>query len=115
MIPLQEIDIHTDKKVFYKVHLVAPTGTVPFFTEVLVYNSELSPPLQSNVAFHQQFNSASDAFTHAINWVIDYCSEHEYTVNRINNPCNCEFLPQTEQQHIVEAAGLLLQVQINGA
>ncbi len=115
MIPLQEIDIHTDKKVFYKVHLVAPTGAAPFFTEVLVYDSEFSPPFQPNVAFHQQFNSASDAFTHAINWVISYCSKHEYAINRINNPCNCEFLPQAEQQRIVKAAGLLLQVQMNGA
>lgn len=115
MIPLQEVDIHTDKKVFYKVHLVAPTGAAPFFTEVLVYDSEFVPPFQSNVSFHQQFNTANDAFTHSLNWVKGYSAKHGYTINRINNPCNCEFLSQQNQQGIVNAVGITLQVQVNGA
>lgn len=115
MIPLQEVDIHTDKKVFYKVHLVAPTGVAPFFTEVLVYDSEFNPPFQSSVSFHQQFKDAGDAFTHALNWVKGYSAKQGYNIQRINNPCNCEFLSQLEQQTVVEAAGFVFQVQVNGA
>ena len=115
MVPLQEVDIHTDKKVFYKVHLVAPTGAAPFFTEVLVYDSEFDPPFQSNVSFHQQFNGAKDAFTHALNWVKGYSTKHGYTIKRINNPCNCEFLSQQDRQATVQAAGFTIQVQVNGA
>ena len=115
MIPLQEVDIHTDKKVFYKVHLVAPTGAAPFFAEVLVYDSDFAPPFQSNVSFHQQFNTASDAFAHSLAWVNGYSTKNGYTINRINNPCNCEFLSQQDQQAVVKAAGLTPQVQVNGA
>ena len=114
MIPLQEVDIHTDRKVFYKVHLVAPTGVAPFFTEVFVYDSEFQPPFQSSVSFHQQFNSAKDAFAHALNWTKSYSTTHAYIVNRINNPCGCEFLLKVDQQTVVQAAGLSLQVQVNG-
>ena len=115
MIPLQEVDVHTDKKVFYKVHLLAPNGVAPFFTEILVYDSDFDPPFQSNVSFHQQFNNASDAFNHALNWVNGYSAKHGYTINRVNNPCNCEFLSQQDQQVIVQSAGFKIQVQVNGA
>lgn len=114
MIPLQEVDIHTDKNVFYKLHLIAPTGAAPFSVEVLVYDSEFTPPFQSNVSFHQQFQSASDAFAHALNWVKGYSTKHGYSVNRINNPCNCEFLPKRDQQSSVQSAGLSVQVEVNG-
>lgn len=114
VIPLQEIDIHTNKKVFYKLHLVAPSGFAPFFTEVIVYDSEFNPPFQSNVSFHQQFQDATAAFAHALNWVKGYSTKHCYTISRINNPCNCEFLLQADQQNVVQAAGFTLQVQVNG-
>lgn len=114
MIPLQEVDIHTDKNVFYKLHLIAPTGAAPFSVEVLVYDSEFSPSFQSNVSFHQQFNDASDAFEHGLNWVQGYSAKHGYTVNRINNPCNCEFLQKPDQQSKVRSVGLSVQVEVNG-
>lgn len=115
MIPLQEVDIHTDKKVFFKLHLVAPTAAAPYSTEVLVYDAEFKPPFQSVVSFHQQFTTAKDAFTHALSWVKGYAAQHGYAINRINNPCNCEFLRQSEQQSIVNMVGITLQVQVNGA
>lgn len=114
MIQLQEVDAHTDKKVFFKLHLVTPTGVAPFFVEILVYDSEFTPPFQSNVLFHQQFNGSKEAFEHGIRWVLNYSAKHEYAINRVNNPCNCEFLPQPDQQAIVNAAGLGLRVQVNG-
>lgn len=115
MIPLQEIDVQTDKNVFYKLHLVAPTGGVPFFIEVFIYDSEFVPPFQSNVSFRQQFADATAAFAHALKWVKGYSATHGYNLSCINNPCNCEFLSQQEQQAIVNAAGLTLNVQVNGA
>lgn len=115
MIPLQEIDIHTEKNVFFKVHLVAPTESPPFSTEVLFYDSEFSPPFQSTVSFHRQFNTAKDAFTHALSWVKGYAAQHGYAINRINNPCNCEFLLRDDQQAVVNASNIALQVQVNGA
>lgn len=115
MIPLQEVDVHTDKKVFYKLHLVAPTGAAPFTAEVLVYDSEFNPAFASTVSFHQHFSSADDAFVHAINWVKGYSDAHGYTINRIDNPCNCEFLSQADQQQSIQRAGFTLQVQVNGA
>ena len=66
MIPLQEIDFHTDKKVFYKAHLVKPDGSSTFSAEVIVYDSEVQPPFSSVVSFHQQFQNAQAAFAHAL-------------------------------------------------
>lgn len=114
MIPLQEIDFHAAEKVFYKVHLVAPTGAAPFFAEVLVYDSEFVPPYQSNVTFRQGFQSAAAAFGHVLDWVKAHSVKHGYTVNRLDNPCNCEFLARDVQQKSVQTAGLSLQVQVNG-
>ncbi|QDX96293.1 hypothetical protein EGD00_02690 [Pectobacterium carotovorum subsp. carotovorum] len=115
MIPIQEVDIHTDKKVFYKLHLVAPTGAAPFSTEVLVYDSEFNPPFISRVTFHHQFQDSKAAFAHGLSWVEGYSKKHGYTVNRINNPCNCEFLSQADQQQSVQSVGLKIWVQVNGA
>lgn len=114
MIPLQEVNIHTDKNVFYKLHLITPTGAAPFSVEILVYDSEFNPPFESKVSFHQQFQCASDAFAHALNWVKRYSAKHGYSVERINNPCNCEFLSKTDQQSSVYSAGLSIQVEVNG-
>jgi hypothetical protein len=115
MVPIQEVDIHTDKNVFYKLHIVSPTGAAPFFIEVLVYDSEFNPPFASKVNFHQQFQDANAAFMHGFSWVSGYSKKHGYTVNRINNPYNCEFLSQTDQQKSVQNAGFTIQVQVNGA
>lgn len=114
MIPLQEVDIHTNQNVFYKLHLIAPTGAAPFSVEVLLYDSEFDPPFQSHVSFSQQFQNASAAFTHALNWVQGYCAQHGYSIKRINNPCNCEFLQHADQQQIVEVAELSISVEVNG-
>lgn len=114
MIPLQDVDVHTDKQVFYKLHLVASSGAAPFWAEVLVYDSEFNPPFVSQVSFNQHFKNANDAFLHALNWVKGYSAKHGYSINRVNNPCNCEFLSRIDQQSIVDAVGLTLKVQVNG-
>ena len=62
MIPIQEIDTHTDKQVLFNIHLVAPTAAASFSTEVLVYDSEFSPPFQSTVLFHQQLKPGGGFF-----------------------------------------------------
>lgn len=115
MIPLQEIDVHTNKKVLYKVHILALTeNTTTFFTEVLVYDSDFEIPFQSNVVLRENFDSAKGAFEHALNWIYAYSNKHGYTITRINNPCNCEFLSKSYQQEIVNKKSLQLQVQVNG-
>jgi hypothetical protein len=115
MIPLQDIDLHTDKQVFYKLHVIAPTGHAPFAAEVLVYDSEFDPAFASTVSFNQTFSDSRSAFAHAFNWINGYSTKHGYTINRINNPCNCEFVSQADQQSVVQAKGLALTVQVNGA
>lgn len=115
MIPVQEVNFHTDKKVFYKLHIISSTGTTPFFAEVFVYDSEFDPPFTSTVNFHQNFQDSKAAFTHVLNWVKSYSQRHGYTVNLINNPCNCEFLSKADQQQSVQSAGLKIQVKVNGA
>lgn len=113
MVPIQEVDFHTDKKVIYKLHIISPTGAAPFFTEVFVYDSEFNPPFASMVTFQQQFQDSKAAFTYVLYWVENYSKKQGYTVNRINNPCNCEFLSQADQQQSVQSAGLNIQVKVN--
>ena len=115
MTPLQEIDIHTDQELFFKLHLISPTKTAPFFAEVIVYDSAFEPPYHSNVAFHKQFDEPEDAFAHALSWSQAYNNLRKASIERINNPCNCEFLEQHEQQQIVKAAGEKVSVEVNGS
>ena len=114
MIPLQEINFHTDKKVFYKVDIIKLAGSSSFSVEVNIYDSEFQPPFHSLVSFHQ-FQDAKAAFGHALSWINAHASKHGYAVKKINNPCNCEFLGKDEQQTEVTNAGLSVQVQVNGA
>lgn len=114
MIPIQDIDVHTSEKVLFKLHLIAPSGSAPFLVEVLVYDSEFDSSCALQVPFDQQFQLSSDAFSHAFNWVKSYSAERGYSINFVNNPCNCEFLSQAEQQDLVAAAGLSLLVKVNG-
>lgn len=123
MIPVQDIDIHTDKAVFYKLHLVQPSSgsafstgpsSNPFSVEVLVYDSEFEPPYSSAIRFPQQFSKAEDAFEHGIIWVRGHTKVHSYAVNRINNPCNCEFLDKAGQATVLDRLGISPIHHVNG-
>lgn len=115
MIPIQDVEFQTDKNVFYKLHLVAHNGEAPFLIELFIYDSKFVSPFQPEKLSDRRFNDAKDAFAHALQWVTRYNAEHGYNLSSINNPCNCEFLSQQEQQAIVNAADLTLNVQVNGA
>lgn len=114
MIPLQEIDIHTDKNVFYKIHLIHPYNASFYAAEILVYDAELDPPYHSTVNLTQQFQEPGVSFNSAIRWISNYSEAHGYTINRIDNPCNTEFLSRADQQNFVNDLGLQITVQENG-
>lgn len=122
MTPLQDIDIHSDNSVFYKLHLVSPHGSsfaVPasaklFSVEVLVYDSEFKPPYSSAIRFHEQFATAELAFEHGLKWVLGHATAYGYSCNRINNPCNCEFLSKADQSTVLNRLGISPLLQVNG-
>jgi hypothetical protein len=124
VIPIQDIDIHTDKSVFYKLNLIRPshgstfvaqTNNEPFSVEVLVYDSEFNPPYFSAIRFPKQFAVAEAAFEHGLRWILGHTKAHKYSINRINNPCNCEFLDKTSQATVLKNLAITATHQVNGA
>lgn len=91
---------------------MAPAGTSPFFTEVLIYDSEISTPFEAKVSFRDSFELASDAFDHALKWVVAHAGVYKYPLKSINNPCNCEFLKEQDQQTIVDKLALGVSVSL---
>lgn len=116
MVPIQEVDIYTDGDVFFKMQIVArPTKGCTIFIEVLVNESESNRrPLPRLFTLDQEFQDSEAAFAYGLRWLIEYSTNHSYTITRINNPCNCEFLSQEQQQQLVQSAGLRIQIQVNG-
>jgi len=115
MVPVQEVDIHTDKKVFLKVHLVRPYGSSVYSAEVIVYDSEYNPPFSSIVSFPEKSQSAHDAYERALKWCREYAAKHSYKILRVNNPCNAEFLDKGTQQSILNKLNINVLVEVNGA
>lgn len=124
MTPIQDIDVHTDKAVFYKLHLVRPSHgsefgvnspAAPFSVEVFVYDSEFKPPYSSAVRFAKQFSAPDDAFQQGLSWVLGHAAAYGYAVNRINNPCNCEFLDKAAQAAVLSRLGISPEHHVNGA
>lgn len=124
MTAIQDVDIHADKSVFYKLHLVKPshgsifavtTSVEPFSVEVFVYDSSFNPPYSSAVRFAQQFSAAESAFEHGLNWVLGHAKAYGYSISRINNPCNCEFLDKAGQAAVLNRLGISPEHQVNGA
>lgn len=127
MIPLQEIEISTDKNISYYAHIEAHSEGKYFISEVVIHCSldpckysscghQFSPLLGSpgELANCPKFNTAKDAFIYALKWIIGDCAENNYTIEYINNPCNCEFLSRENQLAIVNDAGLKIPIRVNG-
>lgn len=85
----KEIDIHTDREVLFKIRVqsfgaTGHSATPHCSTEVLVYDSEFTPPFASIVSFHQVFDSIEGAFHHAMTWVRHYSRQHRYNISHID-------------------------------
>jgi len=115
VIPIQEVDVHTDAKVSFRMHLVRPGSDGPFFTQIFVNDAQFEIPFSSSVQFHQQFDTAKEAFNHGLSWVRKYCVVHSYNISCINNPCNCELLRKPDQESVANQLGIYSPVQVNGA
>jgi hypothetical protein len=115
LIPLQEVDVHTSKNVFYKAQIIRPTGSSSFYAEVVLHDSEFQPPFSSSVTFRRQFQDEKAAYEQVISWVKGHTEKYGYPIDRINNPCNCEFIEIEDQKAIIGKLGLNVPVQKNGA
>lgn len=85
----KEIDIHTDREVLFKIRVqsfgaTGHSATPHCSVEVLVYDSEFTPPFASIVSFHQVFESIEGAFHHAMTWVRHYSRQHRYNISHID-------------------------------
>ena len=114
MIPLQEVDVHTTKNVLYKAQIIRPSGSSSFYAEVVLHDSEFQPPFSSSVTFRQQFQDEKAAYQQVISWVQEHAQKYDYPIERINNPCNCEFIEIEDQKMITARLGLNVMVQKNG-
>lgn len=110
----QEVDVHTSKNVLYKAQIIRPTCSSAFYAEVVLHDSEFQPPFSSRATFLQQFQDEEAAYEHAISWVKEHAQKYGYPIDRINNPCNCEFIKIADQKVITERLGLNVPVQKNG-
>ncbi len=55
MVPIQEVDFHTDKKVIYKLHIISPTGAAPFLQRCLFTTLNLIHLLHQWLLFSSSF------------------------------------------------------------
>lgn len=113
MIQLQDIHIHTNTNVFYKLHLLGKNSLDKFTTNVSTYHLGFTNGLMSIRFSNDSFTNAEDAFKNALQWVKKDSEQRCCTINRINNPCDCEFLSQQAQQNVVNCENLNLEVQVN--
>jgi len=122
MIPIQEIDLHTQNNVLYRVHLIGPSTDFVFSSsrkntfsvEILFYDSRTGQTSAWVIPFSEQFENPQSAFERGLGWVIGHANENGYTIDLVNNPCNCEFLDKQSQAQVFARFGIHPTHQVNG-
>ena len=106
MQPIQELDIYSSKNKKISAHIKKskPSGFIPEATGLNndIYR-EIGGPL----------DNAEDAFKAIIEYSIKIIEGNGDNLNRINNPCNTEFLDIEHQQKIVDNMSLKLTIEVN--
>jgi len=111
MIPIQEIEIYTSGDIHFSTNIVVPTN-YNIGAEAIIYDPRISEIYSSYHAVGQ-YKKVDDAYASIIDFCKKYSSAAGVSINRINNPCNTEFIDQATQQNIVTAAGLSISVEVN--
>ncbi len=111
MIPIQEIEIYTDGEIHFSAHVVVPNAN-NIGSEVTIYDPRISEIYSSYHAIGQ-FQDVDSAYEALIDFCKKYSSAASIEINRINNPCNTEFVEKINQQKIVSNSGLKITVEVN--
>lgn len=111
MIPLQEICVHVGESIF-QVHLVK-IGREAFEAEIVC------PPLvneQSRTLWRQEppYEDAMGSFKWAMSKLRDFCDKWGLQIDRVDNPCNAEFLSRTEQANVLRTLAPNAEILVNG-
>lgn len=86
-----------------------------FGSEVRFYDRGLQTDYGIEFIIGVAFLTAEDAFSGALNKVLEICRTNGWSVSEIDNICNCQFVSKIEQEAAVKAAGLSIAVKVNGA
>ncbi|MEA3644223.1 MAG: hypothetical protein VBE63_30505 [Lamprobacter sp.] len=114
MIPIQEIDVYSNKGIKISAHLVVPSvGNNLSAAEVLVYDPVCNI-LYSDYQKLGQYEDPQTAFKSIIDFSKKYIEQSGGSVIRINNPNNTEFVDAQLQQKLVSALIPGLTVEVNG-
>lgn len=108
---IQEINVYASEKI--KFHgRIGCQKDYKFDAEVDIYHDSSNPMLSTYHAIGT-FSNAAEAFEEIISYCKGYAEGQDEKINRVNNPCNTEFLELTEQQNIVNKLSLELTVEVN--
>jgi hypothetical protein len=114
---LQETVFQTNKS-RHTNHIVAQIveigGSPQYFLAEVVSLTPVSRPFSIVHCLPRRYAIASEAFKGAFDRVRFYASTNNETITSIDNPCNCPFISKDEQQSIVAATGITVQINENG-
>lgn len=112
MIPIQEVDIYSDNNIKISARVIVPNKSIAA-AEVVIYDQNYNY-LYSSHQTVGQYGSAKDAYEAIIDTSRKYISKTGGAINRINNPCNTEFVTKQEQQIIIDSKSIAnVQVEVN--
>jgi len=111
MTPIQEVDIYSDNKIKISAHVVVPNSSTAS-AEAVIYDPNYND-LYSSYQTIGQFANPADAYEAIIKAAQKYISKSGGSINRINNPCNTEFVDQNTQQQILNKLSVSVTVEVN--
>lgn len=113
MLPIQEIEVRTNNKRVFSVHL-EKWGDANF--QCKLASIALGPQLPADAVFgpFATADSAPSAFHALIDGIVLALSNLDATdsISEVNNPCNTELVDASEQREIL---GTSVRVTVNGA
>lgn len=111
MIPIQEIDFFTDGNIKFSTHIIVPNSN-SIGAEVIIYDPRVNTICSTLHTLGAQ-QDLEHAFEKICEFCINYAKGASLTVNRINNPCNTEFIDQTQQQNVVKNILPNITIKVN--
>ncbi len=111
MVPIQEIDIYTNNDIKFSAHIIVPHDS-PVGAEVITYDPAINK-FYSSYQSVGKFKTSLEAFEEILLVCNKYASTNNGIINRLNNPCNTEFISKEQQDDILSSQNLSITADVN--
>ena len=111
MIPIQEVDIYSNNNIKISAHIIV-SNPDSASAELLIYDPKCNKNYSSYIKM-DQYKNASEVYKAVVDKSQEYIRKSDGIIQRINNPCNTEYINIEEQIKILKSISIDTDILVN--